>query len=70
MAETSTYSVIHAVVSCHDCGWESASYKKNAQALAAQHSRKYGHKVTGELGIAISYVNTVPQAAGRRKGDK
>lgn len=49
-----TYSVIHAFVECEDCDWETSSYK-NAQAIAKIHATKYGHNVTGELGIAIGY---------------
>lgn len=54
-----TYSAVHALVLCKDCGWESSSYK-NAQALAATHARKYGHHVEGELGIAFSYTGDKP----------
>ena len=50
-----SYGVVHAVVTCKDCGWETESYK-NAQALAAQHAKKHGHHVEGELGIAFSYT--------------
>jgi len=49
-----TYGVVHAIVKCEDCDWGSESYK-NAQALAAKHAKKYGHKVRGELGISFSY---------------
>lgn len=49
-----TYGVIHAVVECEDCDWETCSYK-NAQAIAKIHAKKYGHKVSGELGISFSY---------------
>jgi hypothetical protein len=48
------YSVIHAIIWCEDCGWTAKSYK-NAQACAKIHAKKYGHKTTGELGIAIGY---------------
>lgn len=48
------YGVIHAVVKCEDCDWETSSYK-NAQAIAKIHAKKYGHKVSGELGIAFGY---------------
>lgn len=48
------YSVVHAIVKCEDCDWGTESYK-NAQALAAKHAKKYGHKVSGELGISIGY---------------
>jgi len=48
------YSVIHAFVKCEDCDWETGSYK-NAQAIAKIHAKKYGHKVSGELGISIGY---------------
>lgn len=46
--------VIHCVAICKDCGKVFDNYK-NAQALAAQHCRKYGHTVNGEVGIAFTY---------------
>jgi hypothetical protein len=49
-----SYGVVHAIVHCEDCGWCSTSYK-NAQAIAKIHAKKYGHKVSGELGIVFSY---------------
>ena len=51
------YGVVHAFLKCEDCEWETYSYK-NAQALAAKHAKKYGHKVTGELGIAFGYYGS------------
>ena len=48
------YSVVHAVVHCDDCAWETFSYK-NAQAIAKIHAEKHGHKIQGELGIAFGY---------------
>ena len=48
------YGVVHAVVNCEDCDWETSSYK-NAQAIAKIHAKKYGHKITGELGIGFGY---------------
>ena len=48
------YAVVHAIAECEDCGWKATSYK-NAQATAKIHAKRYGHKVSGELGIAISY---------------
>ena len=51
---TRTYGVVHGIAQCQNCGWSTASYK-NAQALAAIHARRYGHRVVGELGIAFSY---------------
>lgn len=53
--ESRTYSVVHGLAQCDDCGWSTQSYK-NAQALAARHARAHGHKVRGELGIAFSYT--------------
>jgi hypothetical protein len=52
---TRTYGVVHGLAECCDCEWTTQSYK-NAQALAAKHARKYGHRVNGELGIAFSYT--------------
>lgn len=49
-----SYGVIHALVKCDDCDWETQSYK-NAQAIAKIHAQKHGHKVYGELGIAFTY---------------
>lgn len=49
-----SYGVIHAVVRCVDCGWETYSYK-NAQAIAKIHARTHGHRVEGELGISFMY---------------
>jgi len=49
-----TYSVVHALVECEDCGWTTESYK-NAQAIAKIHAQKYGHIVRGELGISFGY---------------
>ena len=48
------YGVVHAIVQYEDCDWHTESYK-NAQAIAAKHAKKYGHKVSDELGIAFSY---------------
>jgi len=48
------YAVIHAIVECEDCDWKSSSYK-NAQAIAAIHAKKHGHKVSGELGVSFGY---------------
>jgi len=48
------YGVIHAIMRCQDCGWETYSYK-NAQAIAKIHAKKYKHRVEGELGISLFY---------------
>ena len=60
---THTYGVVHGLAECRDCGWKTASYK-NAQALAAQHAKRHGHHVHGELGIAFSYTGKAPAAKG------
>lgn len=49
-----SYGVVHGVAKCEDCDWKTESYK-NAQAIAARHARKYGHKVQGDLGIYFEY---------------
>lgn len=49
-----TFGVVHGQAHCDDCTWETQSYK-NAQALAAQHAKRYGHKVRGEVGAAYTY---------------
>lgn len=48
------YGVVHAIVKCDDCDWETFSYK-NAQAIAKIHAKKHNHKVSGELGICFEY---------------
>jgi len=48
------YGVVHGVAHCMDCDWFTESYK-NAQAIAAKHAKKYGHRVKGELGISFAY---------------
>lgn len=49
-----TYSVVHGLATCRNCGWHTEAYK-NAQANAARHARAHGHRVDGELGIAFTY---------------
>lgn len=45
--------LVHAQAECVTCG---ATFDaRNAQGLAAQHARRYGHHVTGELGYAFSF---------------
>lgn len=53
MIKKSTWKV-HAIARCQNCGVEFNNYK-NAQALAAKHAQKYGHTVTGEVGLAFTY---------------
>ena len=47
-------AVVHALAICKDCGKEFVNYK-NAQALAAQHAKKYEHCVSGDVGLAFKY---------------
>ena len=61
MAERYVYSPVGHSIRCEDCDWEAKSYK-NAQATAAIHARKYGHKVSGELIIWVVYnARSVPK---------
>ena len=46
--------VVHAIAKCETCGREFDNYK-NAQAVAAQHAKTYGHRVVGEVGISFEY---------------
>ena len=46
--------VVHVSATCDTCGKQFEQYK-NGQALAAQHAKKYGHVVRGEIGIAFVY---------------
>ena len=45
---------VHAVAECDDCG-KIFDNCINAQALAAQHAKKYKHIVKGEIGLAFEY---------------
>lgn len=45
---------VHAIAECSECGMTFQDYH-NAQALAAKHAKKYGHVVTGEVGLAFEY---------------
>ena len=49
-----TYTNKGAYASCNDCNWELDS--KNAQAVAAQHAKKYGHNVLVIPDIGITYL--------------
>lgn len=53
--------VVHAIACCDDCGKEFTNYK-NAQALAAQHAKKHGHVVKGEVGLAFEYDGKTERA--------
>ncbi len=48
------YAPVHAFIKCEDCGWASGSYK-NALAIAKIHAKRYGHRVSGDLGISFMY---------------
>ena len=48
------YGVVHAIVNCLDCDWETFSYK-NARAISKIHADTHGHRVEGEIGISIMY---------------
>lgn len=45
--------LVHAMAECEDCG--KTFWAKNAQGVSAQHARRYGHTVRGELGYAFKY---------------
>lgn len=57
--------LVHAIAKCDDCGkeWES----RNAQDVAAQHAKRYGHSVHGELGYAFAFP--APRPTTKRKGE-
>lgn len=61
-----SYGVIAAEVECENCGWTTESYK-NAQALAAKHAKKYGHKVKGTLHIHIVYDGSTNLTQGAKE---
>ena len=48
------YWKVHALAWCETCGKEFTNWR-NAQALAAQHARRYGHRTRGEVGFAFTY---------------
>lgn len=53
--------LVHAVFECA-CGWSCQDYL-TAQRKAAEHAKKPGHKVSGDLGYAVTYE-------GRPRGRK
>lgn len=46
--------IVHTIFDCRDCQrrWEG---QETAQALARLHAKKYGHKVQGEVSVAVWY---------------
>ena len=48
------YWKAHAFGWCVSCGKQFTNWK-NAQALAAQHARKYGHITRGEVDFVFTY---------------
>lgn len=48
------FGVVHGLANCEDCGWQYEGYK-NAQALAAKHAKRHGHKVLVEVGLSGYY---------------
>lgn len=45
---------VHTIATCEDCGRLFESHI-NGQALAAQHAKKYKHRVIGEVGLVFKY---------------
>ena len=58
-----SYGVVHGLANCQNCDWHTDSYK-NAQAIAKQHAKRYGHTVKGELGISFAYYGSAAVGAG------
>jgi len=61
-----TIGVVHCIAECLDCGKTFQQYK-NAQALAAQHARKYKHVVRGEIGLNFIYDATEGRGGTERR---
>ena len=55
-----SFGVTHGIAECLDCPWHNEMYK-NAQATAAIHARRYGHKVDVEIGVS-GYYDGRPEA--------
>jgi hypothetical protein len=49
-----SFGKTHTIAQCEDCDWRTEGYK-NGQAIAAIHAKKYGHKVSVEIGITGYY---------------
>jgi hypothetical protein len=47
-------NVVSALFQCQVCGKDFTTYK-NAQATAAQHTKVYGHTVSGEITLSVEY---------------
>lgn len=51
---------VHAMADCRDCDFHCGDFTK-AQTEGQAHSRKTGHTVSVEVGLAQHYINGVPQ---------
>ena len=47
--------VIHVVAECEDCDWRTEEYK-NGQAIAANHAKRWKHKVRVDVGLVFEYI--------------
>ena len=63
-----TIGVMHCIATCEDCGKEFTAYK-NAQALAAQHAKKYRHLVRGEIGLVFEYNGKPSEQPPESRGE-
>jgi len=61
--------VVHCYAHCDDCGAVFEGYV-NGQALAAQHAKRYGHTVRGEVGLAFEYIGEVVDDGKRGGAEK
>jgi len=59
-------AVVHAIANCLDCEWEAQDYL-TAQRSARQHVQQTGHKVSMDLGYAVTIS---PNAADERPPTK
>ena len=48
--------LVHAQAECQHCGQQFDA--RNAQGLAAQHHKRTGHQVVGELGYAFAFPDS------------
>lgn len=56
--------LVHGIIQCAECGWSCTNYL-TVQRKAAFHVRSTGHRVTGELGYAVTYEERAVRLPGR-----
>ena len=52
--KTARKGLIHGIAKCRNCDWRCGDYL-TVEKKAADHARRFGHKVTADLGYVVEY---------------